>query len=92
MRRGSSISILNRGRLNGVKGGDVMDKNEVKKFIVSRTERVVFECLLTECDAVVSAVMKDSGYRSLRIEFCGYDDSHLPIVSVEVEFAVSMGT
>jgi len=69
-----------------------MDKNEVKKFIVSRREIVRFECLLSECDAVVSAVMKDSGYRSLHIEFCGYDDSHAPIVAVEVEFAVSMGT
>jgi len=69
-----------------------MDKNGVKKFIVSRREIVRFECLLSECDAVVSAVMKDSAYRSLHIEFCGYDDSHLPIVAVEVEFAVSMGT
>jgi len=70
--------------------GDVMDKNEVKKFIVSRREIVRFECLLSECDAVVSAVMKDAAYRSLHIEFCGYDDAHLPIVAIEVEFAVSM--
>jgi len=68
-----------------------MEKNlEVKKFIVSRREIVVFECLLSECGGVVEAVMKDSAYRALRIEFCGYNDSHLPLVAVEVEFAVSM--
>jgi len=67
-----------------------VDKNEVKKFIVSRREIVRFECLLTECDDVVSTVMKDAAYRALHIEFCGYDDSHSPIVAVEVEFAVSM--
>ena len=67
-----------------------MDKNEVKKFIVSRREIVTFECLLSECDKIVEVVMKDSGYRALHIEFCGYDDAHLPIVAVEVEFAISM--
>ena len=73
------------------KGGDVVvEKFDVKKFIVSRREMVVFECLLSECDAVVSAVMKDAGYRSLHISFCGYDDSHAPLVSVEVEFAIAM--
>jgi len=75
------------------RGGGIMVKEEkidVKKFIVSRRELVVFECLLTECDKVVEAVMRDSGYRALRIEFCGYDDSRNPLVSVEVEFAIAM--
>jgi hypothetical protein len=67
-----------------------MDKNEVKKFIVSRREIVRFECLLSECDDVVSCVMKDAAYRALHIEFCGYDDSRSPIVAIEAEFAVSM--
>jgi hypothetical protein len=71
-------------------GGDIMDKNDVKKFIVSRRELVVFECLLSECDKVVEAVIKDSRYRALWIEFCGYDDSRAPVVAIEVEFAVSM--
>jgi len=67
-----------------------MDENEIRKFIVSRYEVVVFECLLSECGGVVEAVLKDAAYRALHISFCGYDDSRMPVVAVEVEFAVSM--
>jgi hypothetical protein len=70
----------------------VDEKYNIKKYIVSRRELVVFECLLSECDRVVEAVIKDSRYRALHIEFCGYDDARMPVVAVEVEFAVSMGT
>lgn len=69
-------------------GGDVLDKNDAKKFIVSRREIVRFECPLSECDALVSCVMKEETYRSMHIEFCGYDDAHVPLVAVEVDFAV----
>ena len=61
---------------------------DISKFVVSKRELVVFECLLSEASSIVDVVLKDSTYRSLTVKFLGYNDVHLPLVSIEVEFAV----
>ena len=66
---------------------------DISKYLVSRRELpkrdlVVFECLLSEACSVVAVLLKDSAYRSLNMKSSGYDDMRLPLVSIEVEFAV----
>jgi hypothetical protein len=63
---------------------------DVSKFIVSKREIVVFECPLSDASRVVDADLHDSRYRSLSIGFIGYNDADLPMVKVEVEFAVPL--
>jgi len=70
-------------------GGDcLVTEVDLKKFVVSRREIVVFKCELSEASTIVAAVLADSGYRSLRIGFAGYSETDLPLVEIEVEFAV----
>jgi hypothetical protein len=66
---------------------------DISKYLVSRRELpkrelVVFECLLSEACSVVAVLLKDSAYRSLNVKSMGYNAEHLPLVSIEVEFAV----
>lgn len=72
---------------------DMLTDLDISKYVVSRREfpkreLVVFECLLSEACSVVAVLLKDSAYRSLCMKFSGYDDNRLPLVSIEVEFAV----
>jgi len=60
------------------------------EFIVSQREIVVFECPLKDASSVVDFVMRDGDYRSLHINFIGYNDAKLPMVKVEVVFAVKI--
>jgi hypothetical protein len=55
---------------------------------ISKREIVVFECPLSDVCNVVGVVLHDSCYRSLSIGFIGYNDADLPMVEIEVEFAV----
>ena len=63
---------------------------DISKFITSKREIVVFECSLVVASDVVNAVLHDSAYRSLSIVFVGYGDAGVPLVKIEVEFAVKL--
>jgi hypothetical protein len=72
---------------------DTLVDLDISKYFVSKRELpkrelVVFECLLSDACSVVAVLLKDSAYRGLNMKFSGYDDMRLPLVSIEVEFAV----
>lgn len=68
---------------------------EISKYFVSKRELpkrdiVVFECLLSEALSVIAVLFKDVNYRSLNVKFVRYNAESLPLVRIEVEFAVSI--
>lgn len=63
---------------------------DVSDFVVSKRDIVVFECLLSEALSVIAVLFKDTAYRSLNVKFAGYNAESLPLVRIEVEFAVSV--
>jgi hypothetical protein len=59
-------------------------------YIVAKRKIEIYECPLHDAVDVVDVVTSDSAFRSLSIEFIGYNADKNPMVEIEVVFAVKL--